>query len=299
VEPEPSPLTRSPFATTSTVAASWWPSSSGTGQANSSATDSAEPTAEETQSAEEAPTAEGASTAASDQPGTEAPASTEEAEPDALADWPSFPTYATTPPPSPSSWDSPQTAEATDSAPSPSGDLAAAVDQMAGEGEAIALGAPADFGESGGLTADATESETAARSAEPAAEMEPASSAAQAAQPADGDPLARARTLLDELGALLPSLTSPAAPAATGSPVDVAAVAAGLTAARDEAVGQQGQLDALMAVVETAKSRPRDIDVMLDLARQVEGIVALKSGYDRCREAIESALGQLGSRQNG
>src|SRR5438046_890763 len=79
VEPEPSPLTRSPFATTSTVAASWWPSSASTGQAESSATNGAEPTAEGTQSAEETPTAEGTSAAASDEPGTEAPHPTDEA----------------------------------------------------------------------------------------------------------------------------------------------------------------------------------------------------------------------------
>src|SRR5262249_57418119 len=103
------------------------------------------------------------------------------------------------------------------------------------------------------------------------------------AGPAEGEPRARARSLLDELGALLPSL---AATAATGSTVDVAAVATALASARDEAVGQQGQLDALMAVVETAKSRPRDIDVMLDLSRQVEGMVALEAGSERCARGI-------------
>jgi len=110
-----------------------------------------------------------------------------------------------------------------------------------------------------------------------------------ASVPLGGDPLARARSLLDELGALLPGLASPVA---TESTVDAEAVASDLAAARDEATAQQSQLDALMAVVETARARPRDIDVMLDLSRQVEAIVALKAGYDRMLTATEAAFGR-------
>jgi hypothetical protein len=48
----------------------------------------------------------------------------------------------------------------------------------------------------------------------------------------------------------------------------------------------QGKLDALMDVVNTAQSRPRDIDVLLDLTRHLDTIVQLKSSYDGLRGAL-------------
>jgi hypothetical protein len=106
------------------------------------------------------------------------------------------------------------------------------------------------------------------------------------------DSVARARWLLDELAALLPVF---AAPAAAATAADGSGVAATLTQARDAAAAEDTQFDELLAVVETARSRPRDIDVMLDLSRHVEAIVTLKAGYDRSREAIETALAQVQS----
>jgi hypothetical protein len=46
------------------------------------------------------------------------------------------------------------------------------------------------------------------------------------------------------------------------------------------------KLDALMDVVHTAQSRPRDIDVLLDLTRHLDTIVQLKSSYDGLRGAL-------------
>jgi hypothetical protein len=307
VEPEPSPLTRSPFATTSTVAASWWPSSSSAGQPESPPAEGDEPASEEapiSEGTEAAATAAAAGAVAADQE-TDASPSTGEtapepaaAESDPFADWPSSTTYESPAAAPESAWAAPSSAESTEPAPTASDDLAAAVDQMAGDDAAIPLGPPHDAGEGEDQAAAATATETPTPSTEPVAEpvAEPVTEVPAAGVPAAaGDSLARARSLLDELGALLPSL---AAPATTGSSVDAAAIAAGLASARDEAADQQGQLDALMAAVETARSRPRDIDVMLDLSHQVEGIVALKAGYDRCQEAIETALGQLGTGPN-
>jgi hypothetical protein len=106
------------------------------------------------------------------------------------------------------------------------------------------------------------------------------------------DTLTRTRSLLEELAAMLPAL---AALAAAATAADRSGLVEILTQARDAAAAEENQFGELFAVVETAKSRPRDIDVMVDLSRQVEAIVTLKTGYDRSRAAIETALAQVQS----
>jgi hypothetical protein len=105
----------------------------------------------------------------------------------------------------------------------------------------------------------------------------------------DGDDLGRAEALLDELRGLLPRLAAPP----VGSGVAVEGVAAALAEVRDDAVSNSGRFDALIAVVATATERPRDIDVMLDLARQVNAISDLKASYDRSLAAIDDAVTRL------
>jgi hypothetical protein len=264
VEPEPSPLSRSPFATTSTVAASWWPSSAATDEKTEQAATAAEsapaetaeqPVAEDAIAAGEDASSESYAPAAGAAPaGAETEAAPSSQEPEPFPDWPSLPSYGPANVEPTPSWETSPSGTA-DSAARGSDDLAAAVEEMAGTDEGP----------------------------EPAVGVDTASE----------DTLSRARSLLDELGALLPALTAPVPPAAPAASADLAGIATGLAATRDEASAQQSQLDALMAVVETARARPRDIDVMLDLSRHVEAIVSLKAGYDRYREAIDAALAQL------
>lgn len=307
VEPEPSPLTRSPFATTSTVAASWWPSSASAAPTEVPAAEAAGSTAGENQASAERPTAEEGPAAVADEPTAESASGSERAptaesapessstDRDRLSDWPSFPTHGTPTTAAPYRWDAAPSGDAASSQAGTSEDLAAAVDRLAGDDSVIALGPPSDEAGTNAEPAGTPEHAAPAWFSESAASVATETGAEAPVQSVDGDPLARARSLLDELGALLPSLASPAAATPT---VDVAIVAAGLVSARDEADAQQGQLESLMAVVETARARPRDIDVMLDLSRQVEAIAALKAGYDRCHGAIETALAQLGSDPN-
>lgn len=309
VEPEPSPLTRSPFATTSTVAASWWPSA--TASEETTAPTAETPVAAETVAAEAPTTAEEPVAASDDSvialnapaadeaPAAEEPvAAPETAEPEPFADWPTFPGYgSSTSEPAPSWGTEPSdTAGATAQT---ADDLAAAVDQMAGDrsdaGQTTELASDTD----GVAPVESVESQAPAPDAPTDADDYDAPPVAEAiplpSPDATGssDGLARARSLLDELGALLPALAAPAAPAPPAQDADVSGVVAALSAVRDEAAADQSQLDQLMAVVETARTRPRDIDVMLDLSRHVEAIVALKTDYDRYREAIDSALAQL------
>jgi hypothetical protein len=287
VEAETSPLTRSPFATTSTVAASWWPTSAGSGQTESAGDQP--PTPDESSTPEEEPATameesatENAATTAETAPEPASP------EPNPIADWPSSPGYEP-PVDAPSSWDTQPPTAAAGTVPVEADEFAASVDELASDDAAT------DAGEADGQVEDLTVAEAPVWADQPESAEEPEPSPTAVAAADDGDTLARARSLLDELSALLPSLAAPAA----GSAVDVAAVAAELVAARDEAGVPQDQLDSLMSIVETARARPRDIDVMLDLSRQVDAIAALKTGYDRCRGAIETALTQLGADQRG
>lgn len=307
VEQEPSPLSRSPFATTSTVAASWWPSATATDEKT-------EPAGEQEQDAgtveESAPAATAESSVADEPVAADADALVSETvataeepaaepaaqEPATFADWPSFPSYSSTSSEPASAWP-PSSSETADSTAREPEDLAAAVEEMAGGGESEPSTEPET--ESDAAPTVATEPETPTWSAPPDDDDHDAPPAFVAPAPSsppasvDTETLSRARSLLDELGALLPALAAPAPTAAPAASADFSAVAAGLVAARNEAGGQQSQFDALMAVVETARARPRDIDVMLDLSRHVEAIVSLKAGYDRYGEAVDAALAQL------
>ncbi|MEA2523126.1 MAG: zinc-ribbon domain [Thermomicrobiales bacterium] len=347
VEPEPSSLSRSPFATTSTVAASWWPSSSGTAdqpqpahedQAVDSigAVDSAPPAPVEA-TAEEPALIDAQPEAAHDAAVEDSAPAAEDSEPTSSASdsapfpqWPSFPSYGSSDDGPASSWGSPASSETDDSAANRSDDLAAAVeeiaDRWAGSGEQTdqsqdlaeapveipdadvpsgqvvspepddVEAGPKDIGDSGKPTWSAEPEAVApfaAASGAPTDGVETAvagGAIVTGGQLTAGDSLARARSLLDELSSLLPALAAPSAGESAG---DLVGIAAALAEARDDAVAQQSQLEALTAVVDTARARPRDIDVMLDLSRQVEAIVALRAGYDRLLAATEDALSQL------
>jgi hypothetical protein len=216
---------------------------------------------------------------------SEAPAPA--AEPAPMPAWPSFPSYGSSFGQPASTWEQPAPQSAEEE------DLAAAVDQMAG-------------GPVSDVTAEVLEAESAPKEApsgmaeefeappwvEPEVAAAPAETGVSLPSTAPDGALERAQSLVDELKSLLTALAvpSPAAPA-----IDVSQLVSDLSRARDEATSSQGQLDALMSVVESARERPRDIDVMLDLSRQVEAIAALKAGYDRCLGAIDETLARLKS----
>jgi hypothetical protein len=181
------------------------------------------------------------------------------------------------------------------SAPATGGDdLAAAVGSLAGAdaGTGAATSAESELGGPATATLDEPQPSTwdGGSGAEDLDSAPAVDTGAGSTQALGDDSLARARSILDELAALLPTL---AAPAAAAVAADTSGVTATLTQARDAAAAEGSEFEELLAVVETARSRPRDIDVMLDLSRHVEAIVTLKAGYDRSREAIETALSQL------
>jgi hypothetical protein len=309
VEPEPTPLARSPFATTSTVASSWWPSSSPSG---SEAGQGSEPERPETGgnhgqagaaggdvSGEEAAPMAAAETDAPAETASDAGPSAAETEPDArteepapLPAWPSFPSYGSSQEQAGSSWGGTEAVDAGDAQASGGEDLAAAVAQMAGESAAEADVAPATAMVEP-PPAITEEFDAPPWIEPPAAPPSPIQSGNESsASPATGEALSRAESLLDELRSLLPALAGPA-PAA--SQTDLTGLREELARARDDASSNQTQLEALMGVVETARERPRDIDVMLDMSRHIDAIIALKGGYDRAMEAIDAALTRLPS----
>ena len=316
VEPEPSPLSRSPFATTSTVAASWWPSSAPSGAQLETAgetapsdpaeggQDAAPMSADAAASSDTqaAPSEESvpAPTVASSETGplaAEPETATESGEPAPFPAWPSFPTYGSSSSQPASTWDTAPAADAGQS--SEPEDLAAAVDQLAGV--PMSESPPVEPSPVEPAIAEAALVEPPPVIAEefeappwiepPAAAAAPTEAFGEAPAPVvPDDALARAQSLVDELKTLLPTLAGPAPAAA---PEDHSGLVQELTQARADATAPQSRFDALMAVVETAKERPRDIDVMLDLSRHVEAIAALKDSYDRCLGAIDAAVSHL------
>jgi hypothetical protein len=101
------------------------------------------------------------------------------------------------------------------------------------------------------------------------------------------EPLERAQALLAELGALLPTLGTGAV---VGSSDLSSGIAESLAVARSD---DETEFDALIEAVAAVRARPRDIDVVLELARHVEAIVALKDRYDQAQTAINTALSHL------
>jgi hypothetical protein len=99
--------------------------------------------------------------------------------------------------------------------------------------------------------------------------------------------LERAQSLLAELGALLPTLSSGAGAVSNDLSNSIAET---LSAAQSH---DETAFDALTEAVAAVRARPRDIDVVLDLARHVEAIVDLKDGYDQSQAAIGEALSRL------
>lgn len=125
-----------------------------------------------------------------------------------------------------------------------------------------------------------------------------ASSAAAPATPWDAPEVAaddeqgdvdRALALLDELRLLVPRLGSPP------PGVDLDLVAADLAQAATPAPGARSDFSELRSAMQNARDRPRDIDTVLDLSRQVEDVDALLDAYDRMRAAIDGAVDALRS----
>ena len=103
---------------------------------------------------------------------------------------------------------------------------------------------------------------------------------------ARSDNVQRALALVDELRNLIPNLKSSSGSSDSGSAVAILREAhAG--AADSEALTQ------LRAALEIAASRPRDIDVMMDLDMRVGVIQDLLAERDKYRAAITQALAAL------
>jgi hypothetical protein len=100
--------------------------------------------------------------------------------------------------------------------------------------------------------------------------------------------LADAAALANRLSELLTQLAS--APVETpAAPEDD--IREQLTAALSETAVDGDAVDRLTEVVTTAKERPRDIDVLLDLTRHLDTILALKSSHDDLRSRVRSLAG--------
>lgn len=107
---------------------------------------------------------------------------------------------------------------------------------------------------------------------------------AMSVQPVGGG-VDRAFDLIDQLRALIPTLG-----AAAPTPNDARAI----LAAADVPVSDSDDLRALRGAIETANSRPRDIDVMLDLVSRAGVIREVLAERDRFAAAIQQALATTG-----
>jgi hypothetical protein len=139
------------------------------------------------------------------------------------------------------------------------------------------------------LTAESAEAESPAE--ETAAAPIPLGAPAAAPVASDsesqeGATLSGALALAEELRGVLAELAAapPVEIAPTGD--DLAALRAQLSDALDANSVDGDALEALTGIVSTAKERPRDIDVLLDLTRHLDTILALKSSYEGLRERI-------------
>lgn len=268
VEPSPSPLSRSPFATTSSVAASWWPST-------------AEPSGEKAESPAAEPEPDATIEAVTPQEATGQaaiePETVEQVPDGGLASaWPSL---SSSPPPA--------TESAEQEVPAITEQAAEAESEMAGDGGAVVTGNTGD-------TWEKVVREFPAFEPTPHEATVPLEVAVEG--PAAGDdPLARVHALLDEIKALLPLVLGPNQLAAAA---DVESVASALAAAREEAVADRATYDALAEIVADARERPRDVDVMLTLMGRAEAIASLRAAYDRCLAAIDNALAVLARQQS-
>jgi hypothetical protein len=146
------------------------------------------------------------------------------------------------------------------------------------------------------LAAEAVEPSGEASEAEPVAPpvvavpeaVRPRETAAGAAESGDGGALARAVSLVDELRNLLPAV-------AGLEGIDVAGAVAALRASRDQAAElSEEELGRLAAAVEAARARPREIDALLGLAGNLDGLAATVALHVQLRAGIERSLALLG-----
>jgi hypothetical protein len=315
VDSESAPLSRSPFATTSTVAASMWPSSSSSNAAKSAASTTPEPIADNS-SIEGSPSdlpdeialPGPATTAQSAEPRTdEAPSEPIETQPPVESEpqpqsepqsepsypvWPTFPSYgSTTNGNDAPAWyaeDVPSESEATADSRSREAEVAeeSSFEQTATDN---AQSEPASEAESVAAYVGDYESSTDSPD-EAIAAPTPSVSDMERASESEGwqssDTLERAQALVAELSALLPTLGANVASSTQISPD----IAESLAAVKSDDVTE---FDALMEAVAAVRARPRDIDVVLGLSRHVDAVVHLKDRYDQAQAAIGEALARL------
>lgn len=115
------------------------------------------------------------------------------------------------------------------------------------------------------------------------------------------DTQTRAVELIDELRSLIPALGATAAVASTdvaepgGSTLDREGAIGDVVSDLERATNGIGTSDDLRAVLEAAQSRPRDMDVILDLVARAGSLIDLLDERDRLAVAIERAVSNLRS----
>jgi hypothetical protein len=112
------------------------------------------------------------------------------------------------------------------------------------------------------------------------------------------DVQARAGELLDELRSLIPALgsTTGADPGTSGvEPSGAMLDTQGLIADLESATSGVSSSDDLRSVLESAQSRPRDMDVVLELVGRAGSLIDLLDERDRLAAAIERTLSGLRS----
>lgn len=103
------------------------------------------------------------------------------------------------------------------------------------------------------------------------------------------DPVNQAMLLLEELRRLIGDIQSWNGSAPAGIPAGIVETLLGA-----RAIGHDGgDFSGLATVLSAVRDQPRDIDAMLQLLGRLDDLIALQAAYDRCQEAIESALDQL------
>ena len=315
VDADSAPLARSPFATTSTVSTSRWPPSL--------SSDSDESTSTSTTAAPvDSLVAESPQPVLPDDialPGPVDPVPVEEAwdtsstetspEPEVATNedagssypvWPSFPNYGATDTAAAPAWyaqneptasEQPEAVEPiVDEESSADTDAQFADDSTHKESDPETESATNSTEESDVGEARYFEVQDSAPPTVPAWQTAPESPDTAYANPLSGETLNRAYSLLDELSSLLPTLAMHAVDANSTGSTGVADI---LIAARRETEADDADVSALMNTVELVRTRPRDIDGVLDLSRHVDTIVALKANYDRVRASLDEALAQL------
>ena len=105
---------------------------------------------------------------------------------------------------------------------------------------------------------------------------------------AEGDPLARAASLVEELRAVIQEARS-----GGGSAADAWRVADELAAARAAEAVMEPSFATLREALASARGRPRDIDTMLDIVGRLDAIVALQEAHDRYAASIDRAVAAL------